>query len=60
MVAHHPTHAPSGMERIVAYHGECETCGEVNLMLAPGKKMDHQGISIKFFGRIDMVSSYQL
>jgi hypothetical protein len=53
----HPTHAPSGMERILAYDGcDCETEGEVNLIMPPGKKLDHAGIMVKFFGRIDMVS----
>lgn len=53
----YPTHAPAGMERVMAYDGyDCETEGEVNLIMPPGKKLDHNGIQVKFFGRIDMVS----
>lgn len=47
----------TGMERITAYGGECETEGTVDLIMPPGKKLDHNGIMVKFFGRIDMVSS---
>eukprot|EP00956_Cyclotella_meneghiniana_P009028 scaffold12367_cov57-Cyclotella_meneghiniana.AAC.5 len=51
----YPTHAPAGMERVMAYDGyDCETEGEVNLIMPPGKKLDHNGIQVKFFGRIDM------
>jgi hypothetical protein len=44
-----------GMERITAYGGDCETEGTVDLIMPPGKKLDHNGIMVKFFGRIDMV-----
>ena len=55
-VSEQPAAALVGMERIMAYEGDCETEGEVNLIMPPGKKLDHQGIMVKFFGRIDMVS----
>jgi hypothetical protein len=32
----------------------------VDLIMPPGKKLDHNGIMVKFFGRIDMVSMHSL
>lgn len=51
-----PSAAPAGMERIAVHGAEAETEGEVALLLPGGRKLDHQGILVKFFGRIDMVS----
>ncbi len=39
------------------YH---DTEGEVTLSMAHGKKLDHMGIQVKFFGRIDMVSLFDV
>ncbi len=45
-----------GPQRIMAYSCYHDTEGEVTLSMAHGKKLDHMGIQVKFFGRIDMVS----
>ena len=42
--------------RIKAYSCDYDTQGEVTLAMGHGKKLDHMGIQVKFFGRIDMVS----
>ena len=42
--------------RIMAYSCDYDTQGEVTLAMGHGKKLDHMGIQVKFFGRIDMVS----
>ena len=42
--------------RIKAYSCDYDTQGEVTLAMGYGKKLDHMGIQVKFFGRIDMVS----
>ena len=52
----HPTLAPAGMDRIMVYGSEHDTEGEVTLAMPAGKKLDHVGVQVKFFGRIDMVS----
>ncbi len=39
------------------YH---DTEGEVTLSMGHGKKLDHMGIQVKFFGRIDMVGLYDV
>eukprot|EP00569_Conticribra_weissflogii_P003712 CAMPEP_0171328688 /NCGR_PEP_ID=MMETSP0878-20121228/796_1 /TAXON_ID=67004 /ORGANISM="Thalassiosira weissflogii, Strain CCMP1336" /LENGTH=374 /DNA_ID=CAMNT_0011828553 /DNA_START=52 /DNA_END=1176 /DNA_ORIENTATION=+ len=44
----------AGPSRIVAYSSEQDVEGQVTLAMPPGKKMDHLGIRVKFFGRIDM------
>ncbi|KAL7533468.1 hypothetical protein ACHAWF_004510, partial [Thalassiosira exigua] len=57
-----PTLAPGGggqdgkggPQRIMCYSNDHETEGEVTLTMSPGKKLDHMGIQVKFFGRIDM------
>lgn len=48
----------AGPSRIVAYSSEQDVEGQVTLAMPPGKKMDHLGIRVKFFGRIDMVSRW--
>lgn len=40
--------------RIMAYSCDYDTQGEVTLAMGHGKKLDHMGIQVKFFGRIDM------
>ncbi|ACI64369.1 predicted protein, partial [Thalassiosira pseudonana CCMP1335] len=42
-------------ERIMVYSCDHDTEGEVTLTMPHGKKLDHMGIQVKFFGRIDMV-----
>jgi len=43
-----------GPQRIMVYSCEHDTEGEVTLTMPHGKKLDHMGIQVKFFGRIDM------
>eukprot|EP00804_Cyclotella_cryptica_P003409 CCRYP_018559-RB/>CCRYP_018559-RB protein AED:0.33 eAED:0.33 QI:0/0/0/1/0/0/3/0/272 len=40
----------------MVYGSEHDTEGEVTLAMPAGKKLDHLGVQVKFFGRIDMVS----
>jgi hypothetical protein len=42
--------------RIMVYSCDHDTEGTITLTMAHGKKLDHMGIQVKFFGRIDMVS----
>ena len=42
--------------RIMVYSCDHDTEGSITLTMAHGKKLDHMGIQVKFFGRIDMVS----
>ena len=42
--------------RIMVYSCHHDTEGSITLTMAHGKKLDHMGIQVKFFGRIDMVS----
>ena len=55
-------HGPSGnfnnsnSNRIMVYSCDHDTEGTITLTMAHGKKLDHMGIQVKFFGRIDMVS----
>ena len=44
--------------RIMAYSCNHDTVGSVTLTMGHGKKLDHMGIQVKFFGRIDMVRVY--
>ena len=44
--------------RIMAYSCNHDTIGSVTLTMGHGKKLDHMGIQVKFFGRIDMVRVY--
>lgn len=46
-----------GPQRIMVYSCYHDTEGEVTLSMAHGKKLDHMGIQVKLFGRIDMVCS---
>ena len=39
----------------MVYSCDHDTEGEVTLSMGHGKKLDHMGIQVKFFGRIDMV-----
>ena len=39
----------------MVYSCNHDTEGEVTLSMGHGKKLDHMGIQVKFFGRIDMV-----
>ena len=48
----------AGGGRIVVYSSEHDTEGEVTLTMPHGKKLDHMGVQVKFFGRIDMVSRH--
>lgn len=41
--------------RIMVYSCDHDTEGSITLTMAHGKKLDHMGIQVKFFGRIDMV-----
>lgn len=56
-----PTLSPTGADsstagqRIMVYSCFHDTEGEVKLSMAHGKKLDHMGIQVKFFGRIDLV-----
>ena len=55
-----PTLSPTGSDstgpqRIMVYSCFHDTEGEVKLSMAHGKKLDHLGIQVKFFGRIDLV-----
>lgn len=45
----------TGPQRIMVYSCFHDTEGEVKLSMAHGKKLDHMGIQVKFFGRIDLV-----
>jgi len=38
----------------MVYSDDHDTEGEVTLAMPPGKKLDHMGVQIRFFGRIDM------
>lgn len=52
-----PTLSPgtgNGPQRIMVHSCNHETEGEVTLTMPHGKKFDHLGIQVKFFGRIDM------
>ena len=40
---------------LMVYSDDHDTEGEVTLAMPPGKKLDHMGVQIRFFGRIDMV-----
>ena len=40
----------------MAYSCFHDTEGEVKLSMAHGRRLDHMGIQVKFFGRIDLVS----
>jgi hypothetical protein len=42
--------------RIMVYSCDHDIEGSITLTMAHGKKLDHMGIQVKFFGRIDMVS----
>ena len=42
--------------RIMVYSCDHDTEGSITLSMGHGKKLDHMGIQVKFFGRIDMVS----
>ena len=42
--------------RIMVYSCDHDTEGSITLTMGHGKKLDHMGIQVKFFGRIDMVS----
>ena len=42
--------------RIMVYSCDYDTEGSITLTMGHGKKLDHLGIQVKFFGRIDMVS----
>lgn len=59
-----PTIAPAGSgsgegpTRIMAYSSDHDVEGEITLTMPHGKKLDHLGIQVKFFGRIDMVSRF--
>lgn len=46
----------SNNNRIMVYSCDHDTEGSITLTMAHGKKLDHMGIQVKFFGRIDMVS----
>ena len=46
-----------GPQRIMVYSCNHDTEGEVTLTMPHGKKLDHMGVQVKFFGRIDMVST---
>jgi hypothetical protein len=45
----------SSNNRIMVYSCDHDTEGSITLTMAHGKKLDHMGIQVKFFGRIDMV-----
>eukprot|EP00585_Thalassiosira_rotula_P010707 CAMPEP_0196133386 /NCGR_PEP_ID=MMETSP0910-20130528/2628_1 /TAXON_ID=49265 /ORGANISM="Thalassiosira rotula, Strain GSO102" /LENGTH=312 /DNA_ID=CAMNT_0041393109 /DNA_START=111 /DNA_END=1046 /DNA_ORIENTATION=+ len=45
---------PNVGKRIMVYSCHHDTEGEVTLQMPHGKKLDHMGIQVKFFGRIDM------
>jgi hypothetical protein len=51
----HHASSDNGGERIMVYSCDHDTEGEVTLTMPHGKKLDHMGIQVKFFGRIDMV-----
>lgn len=61
VVSSAPTLSPTGgdsnagPQRIMVYSCFHDTEGEVKLSMAHGKKLDHMGIQVKFFGRIDLV-----
>ena len=42
-------------QHFMVYSDDHDTEGEVTLAMPPGKKLDHMGVQIRFFGRIDMV-----
>lgn len=44
-----------GGSRVMVYSSDHDVEGEVTLAMPHGKKLDHLGIQVKFFGRIDMV-----
>ena len=48
--------APNNSNRIMVYSCDHDTEGSIKLSMGQGKKLDHMGIQVKFFGRIDMVS----
>jgi len=50
----------SNNNRIMVYSCDHETEGSITLSMSHGKKLDHLGILVKFFGRIDMVSFFTL
>ena len=41
----------------MVYSCNHDTEGEVTLTMPHGKKLDHMGVQVKFFGRIDMVNT---
>ena len=63
-----PTLAPAGssvadeggLSRIMVYSSDHDVEGEVKLAMPHGKTLDHLGIQVKFFGRIDMVSLFSI
>lgn len=46
----------NNLNRIMVYSCDHDTEGSITLTMGHGKKLDHMGIQVKFFGRIDMVS----
>ncbi|KAL7532394.1 hypothetical protein ACHAXR_004606 [Thalassiosira sp. AJA248-18] len=48
------SHSDGGPQRIMVYSCNHDTEGEVTLTMPHGKKLDHMGVQVKFFGRIDM------
>ena len=50
----HKVKTPSGTEQIPIYGNTDEISGEVVLKVAPGKKVEHQGVKIELFGVIEM------
>ena len=44
----------SSSNNLLVYSCYHDTEGQVTLSMSPGKKLDHLGIQVKFFGRIDM------
>mmetsp|Transcript_7831 Transcript_7831/g.12901 ORF Transcript_7831/g.12901 Transcript_7831/m.12901 type:complete len:383 (+) Transcript_7831:94-1242(+) len=44
----------SNNNRIMVYSCDHDTEGSITLTMGHGKKLDHMGIQVKFFGRIDM------
>jgi hypothetical protein len=55
MMAPNNTANNSSNNRIMVYSSDHDTEGSITLIMGHGKKLDHMGIQVKFFGRIDMV-----
>lgn len=51
-----PNNKNNVSNRIMVYSCDHDTEGSITLTMGHGKKLDHLGIQVKFFGRIDMVS----